>query len=64
MTLKAEQGGDDCKNQSEVKCEGVTGQMIRSDSREAQGPMGSEGIQGKAEISKARAIDQRTERGW
>ena len=51
MTIKAEQGGNDCKNQSEAKREGVTGQMIRSDSREAQGPMESEA---RARESKAK----------
>ena len=59
MTVKAEQGGNDCKNQSEAKHEDVTGQMIRSDSREAQEPIGSEV---RARESKVKPKYQKRER--
>ena len=58
MTIKAEQGGNDCKNQSEAKREGVAEQMIRSDSREAQVPIGSEV---RARESKAKLKYQKRE---
>ena len=51
MTLKAEQGSDNCKNQSQVRREGVAEQMIRSDSGEAQGLIRSES---RARESKAK----------
>ena len=59
MTIKAEQGGNDCKNQSEAKREGVAEQMIRSDSREAQGPIESEV---RARESKVKPKYQKRER--
>ena len=58
MTVKAEQGGNDCKNQSEAKREGVAEQMIRSDSREAQGLIGSES---RARESKVKPKYQKRE---
>ena len=58
MTIKAEQGGQRLQNQSEAKREGVAGQMIRSDSREAHGPIGSKA---RARESKAKPKYQKRE---